>query len=525
MADVRLSELATAQSPAQDTDNVLISRAGVSYKITRKELIKNFLAALADVSIVAPADGDVLTYDATNHVFTPQKPQTGGITAVYWDTILDKPTAYPPSTHQHAYSSLTGIPATFTPSTHTHAWVDLSGAPATYAPSAHTHPWADLTNVPQTFPPSTHQHAWADLSSGVPATFPPSVHNHDDRYFTESELSVSLGGGQVHWNNITGKPSFGGGGDMLASVYDANGNGVVDAAETVAWEGVTAKPLAFPPDVHGHDDRYYTKSELSAVGGGGAVDWSNLTSIPMMGSGDMLAATYDPDGDSVVDQASSVPWLGITDAPLVFPPAVHTHVWADLTDKPATFAPSAHRHPWGELDSVPATFVPSAHQHAGTEITSAVATANAVPWTGISDKPAAYTPSTHNHVMADITNALGSGFGLEVAIGSGSAVVPTGIAGYLVVPFNCTITSCTLLSDVAGSITVDIWRQSGSVPATASSSIVASDKPSLASETFLIKTALTGWSTTLAIGDVLAFNVDSASTLKQVTLALTGTRL
>jgi len=33
--------------------------------------------------------------------------------------------------------------------------------------------------------------------------------DHDDRYFTETELSSSGGGGQVHWNNITNKPQTG----------------------------------------------------------------------------------------------------------------------------------------------------------------------------------------------------------------------------------------------------------------------------------------------------------------------------
>lgn len=34
-----------------------------------------------------------------------------------------------------------------------------------------------------------------------------SEHNHDDRYYTETELNTSGGGGQVHWDNLTNKPS------------------------------------------------------------------------------------------------------------------------------------------------------------------------------------------------------------------------------------------------------------------------------------------------------------------------------
>lgn len=32
-------------------------------------------------------------------------------------------------------------------------------------------------------------------------------HTHDDRYYTETELNTSGGGGQVHWDNITSKPA------------------------------------------------------------------------------------------------------------------------------------------------------------------------------------------------------------------------------------------------------------------------------------------------------------------------------
>lgn len=42
------------------------------------------------------------------------------------------------------------------------------------------------------------------------------------------------------------------------------------------------------------------------------------------GDGNMLKATYDTNNDGIVDEASSVPWAGITDVPTVFPPDAHT---------------------------------------------------------------------------------------------------------------------------------------------------------------------------------------------------------
>lgn len=53
------------------------------------------------------------------------------------------------------------------------------------------------------------------------------------------------------------------------------------------------------------------------------------------GSGDMTKATYDTNNDGTVDSAdnaSSVPWGGITGAPSTFPPSAHSHTASEITD-------------------------------------------------------------------------------------------------------------------------------------------------------------------------------------------------
>jgi len=47
---------------------------------------------------------------------------------------------------------------------------------------------------------------WDDVQD-KPSTFPPSSHNHDGRYYTKTELQTS-GQSQVHWNNVSNKPSL-----------------------------------------------------------------------------------------------------------------------------------------------------------------------------------------------------------------------------------------------------------------------------------------------------------------------------
>ena len=50
---------------------------------------------------------------------------------------------------------------------------------------------------------------------------------------------------------------------MLKTVYDADGDGVVDEAAAAPWDGITGKPETYSPSTHNHDDRYYTETEMN----------------------------------------------------------------------------------------------------------------------------------------------------------------------------------------------------------------------------------------------------------------------
>jgi hypothetical protein len=102
-----------------------------------------------------------------------------------------------------------------------------------------------------------------------------------------------------------------------------------------------------------------------------------------------------------------------------------------------------------------------------------------------------------------------------VMSGSGIAI-PTGLQGWLQVPFPGTIQSVTLLADQTGSITVDIWKCSfsqyapGTHPVVADS-ICAGDVPAISSASKSTDASLVGWTTTINSGDILAFNVKVAA--------------
>ena len=104
--------------------------------------------------------------------------------------------------------------------------------------------------------------------------------------------------------------------------------------------------------------------------------------------------------------------------------------------------------------------------------------------------------------------------------GSG-ATIPAGIQGDLVIPFACVIEQWTLLSNISGSIVVDIWKDTYvNAPPTAADSITGTAKPTISVSTKGQSSTLTGWTTAINANDILRFNVDSSSTLTIATLSL-----
>lgn len=110
---------------------------------------------------------------------------------------------------------------------------------------------------------------------------------------------------------------------------------------------------------------------------------------------------------------------------------------------------------------------------------------------------------------------------LTFVIDGGGSAIATGIKGDLEIPFACTIQQVTLLADQTGSIVVDIWKDTyANFPPTDADSITASAPPTISSAVKSQDATLTGWTTSVAAGNVLRFNVDSASAIQRVTVAL-----
>jgi hypothetical protein len=108
-------------------------------------------------------------------------------------------------------------------------------------------------------------------------------------------------------------------------------------------------------------------------------------------------------------------------------------------------------------------------------------------------------------------------------IDGGGSTITTGSKGFLQIPFACTVNNWTIVADQSGSIVVDVKRSTYSgFPTT--SSIAGSEKPTLSSVQKNQDLSLSTWTTSIAAGDILEFNVDSVTTVQRVTLALQVTR-
>jgi hypothetical protein len=119
------------------------------------------------------------------------------------------------------------------------------------------------------------------------------------------------------------------------------------------------------------------------------------------------------------------------------------------------------------------------------------------------------------------TNVVG------IVIDGGGSVITTGVKGYIQVPYACTVDAWRIFADVSGSIVIDVWKDTyANFPPTDADSMPGSGKePTLSSAQKAEDTNVTDWTTDdINAGDVIGFNVDSATTVKRVTLQLFVTR-
>lgn len=108
-----------------------------------------------------------------------------------------------------------------------------------------------------------------------------------------------------------------------------------------------------------------------------------------------------------------------------------------------------------------------------------------------------------------------------ITIDGGGSAITTGLKGYIEVPYNGTIKGWTALADVSGSAVVDVWKAAyANYPPTVSNTIAGSEKPTVSAAIKGQDLALSTWSVTVTAGDIIAFSVDSASTITKLSISL-----
>lgn len=111
---------------------------------------------------------------------------------------------------------------------------------------------------------------------------------------------------------------------------------------------------------------------------------------------------------------------------------------------------------------------------------------------------------------------------LPIVLDGSGSVIATGIKLDLPVPYNGTITGWDIYSDTTGSIVVDCWKDTyANYPPTVADTITGANKPTLSSAT---KNTASGLSWAITQGDVIRVNVDSATSVTRVLIALKVTK-
>lgn len=115
---------------------------------------------------------------------------------------------------------------------------------------------------------------------------------------------------------------------------------------------------------------------------------------------------------------------------------------------------------------------------------------------------------------------------ITFVIDGGGSAITTGEKGHMEIPFDCTLTGWTLMADQSGAIQIDIWDDTYAnfPPTDADTMPGAGAEPEItASGQKAEDNAITDWTDyTLSANEIIAFNVDSCTTIERIVLSLTA---
>lgn len=138
------------------------------------------------------------------------------------------------------------------------------------------------------------------------------------------------------------------------------------------------------------------------------------------------------------------------------------------------------------------------------------------------DRTVSLTPGDSDRDLKFVSSGVvGETRTLRAVFSGGGSAISSGLQCRLRVPYACTITGWSVTADQTGSVVIDVWKDTyANFPPDVADTITGSEKPTLSSAVKNEDTSLTTWTSSVAAGDILIFNVDSASTVEEVELDL-----
>jgi hypothetical protein len=115
--------------------------------------------------------------------------------------------------------------------------------------------------------------------------------------------------------------------------------------------------------------------------------------------------------------------------------------------------------------------------------------------------------------------------GLQYVVDGGGVALTPGNKGFIEVPTDMLLEEVVVLGDVAGSVVIDIWKDTyANFPPLDADSITAASPMTVVAAIKGKDAVLTGWQKSFAKGEVLVFNLDSVSTFTRLVITLKGIR-
>jgi len=227
--------------------------------------------------------------EITTNYYSKTQMQTPGSAQLHWDNIINKPSTYTPSVHNHddRYYTETEITTNYysktqmqTPGSSQLHWDNIINKPSTYTPSVHNHDdryytEVEVNNLLLNKSDITHIHDDIYFTetevNNLLLNKSDITHIHDDRYYTETEMQTS-GSSQLHWDNITNRPTVFNPASHthddryfteteITTNYYTKAQMQTSGLSQLHWDNIINKPATYVPTSHNHDDRYFTETE------------------------------------------------------------------------------------------------------------------------------------------------------------------------------------------------------------------------------------------------------------------------